>query len=260
MRKRQKFVLTAAILTFGLGWLPKIPLDYQYWYIALTGAVTLVLFLWSLKEGLNGVEWFTLPVLPVLFTVGFELFSILLVVPSGFWQPMVRGVVLAVFGVSQYALLLTTNIFSVAAIRTIALFRTATAMGFLMTLATGFLAYDAVFSFRPGFWISAPVVVIISFLLLLPSLWSVNLNEGISLKIIKYSVWMAILQGALTVAISFWPVSLTVASLFLTTMLYTYLGIAQHHFSQRLFSKTVWEYVTVGAVVLATMLLTAGLG
>ena len=44
MRKRQKFVLTAAILTFGLGWLPKIPLDYQYWYIALTAAVTLVLF------------------------------------------------------------------------------------------------------------------------------------------------------------------------------------------------------------------------
>ena len=46
---------------------------------------------------------------------------------------------------------------------------------------------------------------------------------------------------------------------FLATMLYVYLGIAQHHFSQRLFSRTVWEYVTIGTVVLVTMLITANM-
>ena len=66
-------------------------------------------------------------------------------------------------------------------------------------------------------------------------------------KLIKYSLWLAVLQGLLGLGVSLWPVSLAVASL-LTTMLYVYLGIAQHHFAQRLFSRTVWEYVTVGIV------------
>ena len=45
---------------------------------------------------------------------------------------------MALFGIGQYTLLLTANIFSVAAIRTIALFRAAVAVGFVMTLLTGF--------------------------------------------------------------------------------------------------------------------------
>ena len=90
-------------------------------------------------------------------------------------------------------------------------------------------------------------------------MWSVEVEERLSLKVIKYTIWLAILQGLMAVAISFWPVSLIVASLFLTTMLYIYLGISQHHFSQKLFTRTVWEYLTVGIVVLLTMLVTASI-
>ncbi len=255
MRKRQKFVLTALTLAAGLWGIHALPvaLEWRYWLIALLVGVAAVGSGWALREGLSGIEWLTVVLPPTLFTAGVGLFYILL--PTH-W--LARLAVVVMFGVGQYALLLTANIFSVAAIRTIALFRAAGAVGFVMTMLTGFLLYDAILSFREAWWWSAPLIMIVSMLLLLPALWSVEVEERLSLKVIKYTIWLAVLQGLMAVAISFWPVSLIVASLFLTTMLYIYLGISQHHFSQRLFSRTVWEYLTVGMVVLATMLLTAG--
>lgn len=256
MRKRQKFVLTALTLAVGLWGIHAIPvaLEWRYWLIALLVGVAAVGSGWALREGLSGVEWLTVVLPPTLFTAGVGLFYILL--PTH-W--LARLAVVVMFGVGQYALLLTANIFSVAAIRTIALFRAAGAVGFVMTMLTGFLLYDAILSFREAWWWSAPLVMIVSILLLLPALWSVEVEDKISLKVVKYTVWLAILQGLMAVAISFWPVSLIVASLFLTTMLYIYLGISQHHFSQRLFTRTVWEYLTVGIVVLFTMLATASI-
>lgn len=254
MRKRQKFVLTALILAAGLWAIHALPvaLEWRYWLITLLVGVAAAGSGWALREGLTGVEWLTVVLPPTLFTAGVGLFYILLPTP---W--LARLVVVGLFGIGQYALLLTANIFSVAAIRTIALFRAAGAVGFVMTMLTGFLLYDSILSFREAWWWSAPLVAAVSALLLLPALWSVGVEDKISLKVIKYTVWLAVLQGLMAVAISFWPVSLTVASLFLTTMLYIYLGISQHHFSQRLFSRTVWEYVTIGVVVLATMLITS---
>ena len=254
MRKRQKFVVTAVLLTGGLLGSQAVPLEWRYGLIGLLSLTSWVLAAWSLREGLVGVEWLTVVVPSALFTAGVGFFYILL--PANILARLLIGVL---FGVGQYALLLTANIFSVAAIRTIALFRAASAVGFVMTLVTGFLLYDTILSFRVGFWLVMPAVAGVSFLLALPALWSMELEEKVSVRIIKYSVWMAVLLGLLSGAISVWSVSLVVTSLFLATMLYVYLGITQHHFAQRLFSRTVWEYVTVGVVVLVTVLITASL-
>jgi hypothetical protein len=86
---------------------------------------------------------------------------------------------------------------------------------------------------------------------------SVELEEKITKQVLYFSVSTAVLLGLMTLAISFWPVSLVVSSLFLTTMLYVYLGISQHHFAERLFIKTIWEYMIVGIIVLITTLLTS---
>lgn len=255
MRKRQKFVLTSGILTVSILAIQLSPLEWRYGLIVFLAGLSWILAGWSLKEGLSGIEWLTVPFPTVLFTAGVGFFFILL--PSHWvW----RSLVLVLFGVGEYALLLTSNIFSVAAIRTIALFRAASAVGFVMTLVTGFLLYNTILSFRLAFWANGVGVAIISFLLLLPALWSVELLDKITGKIISYSAGLAVVIGMLATAIAFWPVSLAVASLFLTTTLYVFLGISQHHFSDRLFTKTIWEYVTVGMVVLVTMLVTAGWG
>ncbi len=256
MRKRQKFVLTAVVLSLGLagGQLGGVP-EWRYLFIALLSLVTVALSGWSLREGLAGWEWLTVLLPMVLFTVGVGFFYILL--PSAVWA---RLAIIILFGIGQYALLLTGNIFSVAAIRTIALSRAAQAVGFVMTLLTGFFIYDTILSFRQGLWINGPAVFVVSIGLLLPALWSVRLEERLGATLINFVLLLSLLQGILTTAISIWPISLAVSSLFLSTMLYVYLGITQHYFSDRLFKRTAWEYIIVGMVVLITMLVTSGGG
>jgi hypothetical protein len=279
MRKRQKFVLTTFLLLIGLMVFRSVPFDFKYFIAATLGLLTTILFAWSLKEGLNGIEWLTLLMLPVMFTVAFLLFTMLipndwLVGTLGFVIPSIiydripkivfevagRGLIYVLFGVSTYSLLLTENIYSVAAIRTIALLRAAHAIGFIVTVVTGFLSYYTVLTFRFSFWWVGLLVFGISFILLLPGIWSVNLEPKVSKQALIYSFWLAVLMAVLAMSVSFWPVGTAVLSLFLCTMFYVLLGITQHYFSQRLFAKTVWEYLTVGAVVLTTMLLTSGLG
>ena len=253
MRKRQKFVLTALLLSVGLTLIQFIPLEFRYISIAFLTAMTWVLSAWSLKEGLSGLEWITVLMPMTLFTGGVGFFYILL---PGSW--IAKLIIVVLFAIGQYALLLTGNIFSVAAIRTIALLRAAQAVGFLMTLLTGFFVFNTVLSFRHGFWWNAPFVFLGSLLLLLPALWSVRLEVKLTRELVMHSLTLSALLAMMSVAISIWPISLAVASLFLTTMLYTYLGITQHHFSERLFKRTAWEYIMVGVIVLVTMLLTSG--
>jgi len=252
MRKRQKFVVTAIFLALGVGAVQAAGLELKYWLIGVLGLLTWVLSAWSLKEGLTGVEWGVVTGPPVLFTVATGLFFILL--PAAWWA---RLLIVALFGVGQYALLLSANIFSVAAIRTIALLRAAHAVGFIMTLLTGFFLYDTVLSSRLWPWWVGLGTAAATFALVLPAVWSVELTEKITGRMWKYAGVLALCVGLLAGAISFWPVNLAVASLFLTTMLYVFLGVSQHHFMQKLFKRTIYEYVTVGVVVLVTMLLTS---
>lgn len=252
MRKRQKFVLTSLLLAAALAGSQTTTIEVRYMLIMLLCLVTWVLSAWSLREGLNGIEWLTVLLPQTLFTAGVGFFFILLPENIG-----AKILVVSLFAVGQYASLLTANIFSVAAIRTIALFRAASAVGFIMSLVTGFLLFNTVLSFKMGFWLNVPMVFFISIGLVIPALWSVDLQKKLDSKVVIYSLIIALGVSLFTLGISFWPVTVVVSSIFLTTMLYVYLGITQHHFSQKLFAKTVWEYVSVGVVVLVTMLLSS---
>lgn len=227
----------------------------RYPLIGIMSAAAWVLAAWSLREGLNGIEWLTVTLPSVSFTAAVGLFYILL--PQAWWA---RILIAGIFGIGEYALLLTANIYSVAAIRTIALFRAASAVGFVMTLVTGFFLFDTIFSFRQTFWINGLVVVGVGFVLIFPALWSVELLPKLSKKVIVYSWWSAVILGMMAAAVSFWPINIAVASLFVSTILYVVLGVFQHYFSQRLFGRTLWEYLTIGFVVTITTLLTAGWG
>ncbi len=255
MRKRQKLVLTTLVLACGLVAVQSAGIDVKYIFVVVLALLNWVLASWALRDGLSGIEWLTVPLPPVAFTVAIALFYVLL--PQEIWA---RTLIILAYTIGQYALLLTANIFSVAAIRTIALFRAATAVGFVMTVLTGFLLYDTILSFRVPFWLIGLLVAITSWFLLLPAVWSVKLENKLTKPVITFSIWLALMVGFLAAAISFWPISLVVSSLFLSTALYVFLGISQHHFQDRLFNKTIWEYVVVGMVVLVSMLVTSGIG
>ncbi len=244
MTKRMKLVIVAVALSLGLLGIQSIDVDARYQAIGLLAGVAYGLSAWALFNDLKGMEWLTVLILPVLYPVAVALFYFLLPV-----RLLSRVMILSIFGIGMYALLLTENIFSVAAIRTIQLLRAAHAVGFLLTLLVAFFLWDTLFSFRLAPWWNALGVGITSLPLILQGLWSVNLEEKISREVVNNSLGLSWGLTSLALMISFWPVTITIASLFLVTGLYVGLGLIQNRISGRLFKKTVTEYLWVSGLV-----------
>jgi len=255
LSKRKKFIITAIVLALGLLAIHLTGITWRYPALAILAVLTYFLSAWSLKEGLNGVEWFTVLALPVLFTISVGLFYFL--TPTSWW---VRVPMIILYGGGIYGLLLTENIFSVAAIRTIQLVRSAHAVSFLLTLATSFFIYNVIFSFRQPVWVNFIAVLLFSFPLILQGLWCINLEPKIEKSLWFKTIALSLVMGEMALVFSFWPVSVAVGSLSLTTALYITLGLTQQYLNERLFKKTINEYVAVGVAVLIVILLTTRWG
>lgn len=249
--KRQEFVLGTAILTLGLVLTQLAPIDWRYpMVVSLSVAAWLVAAL-VLREDLKGVEWVTLLALPVLFTGSVSSFYFLLPVR---W--LTRVPVAALYAIAIYGLLLTLNIYNVSANRTIALLRAAHTVGFLLTLITFFLLTHTILAFRLSGLTNMSFLALCSAVLILQSLWSVDLEAYISRR-----VWQ--LTGALTLSIlevgwilSFWPVRSTLQALFLTTFTYSLLGMAQQYLANRMYKRTLIEFFAVTIIVLIIVIIT----
>ena len=255
LNKRKKFIITAFVLALGLLAIQLFGLTWRYQAIIILAVLTYFLSAWSLIEGLSGVEWLTVLTLPVLFTIGVGFFYFL---TPALWIDRIPVIILYAAGV--YGLLLTENIFSVAAIRTIQLLRSAHAVSFLLTLVTSFFLYNVILSFRLDSWFNFGLFFVVSFPLLLQGLWCINLEERITKKIWLYSLGLSFVIGEIALVFSFWPVSVAVGSLSLTTSLYILLGLSQNQLSERLFRRTINEYIGVGIAILIVIFLTTHWG
>jgi len=255
LNKRKKFIITAIVLTLGLLAIHLTGITWRYPALVILAVLTYFLSAWSLKEGLNGVEWLTVLTLPVLFTISVGLFYFL--TPTSWWA---RVPIIILYGGGIYGLLLTENIFSVAAMRTIQLVRSAHAVSFLLTLATSFFIYNVIFSFRQPVWVNFIAVLLFSFPLILQGLWCINLEPRIEKNLWLKTVALSLVMGEMALVFSFWPVSVAVGSLSLTTTLYIALGLTQQYLNERLFKKTINEYIAVGVAVLIVILLTTRWG
>lgn len=255
LSKRGKFIFSALFLSFGFLILQMTNISYRYEAVAFLTVASGVLTIWSLIGGLNGVEWLTVLILPVYFTAGVGLFFFL--IPS---YPVAKFFVISLYGLGFYVLLLTENIFSVAAIRTIQLFRSAMAVGFLLTIITAFFIYDSILSIRFSPWVNGFLTALASFPLVLQGLWCVKLEEKLTLSLLFSSLAASLVIGELSLAFSFWPLSVAAGSLSLTTAMYTILGLAQHDLGGRLFRRTINEYLSVALAVSVIIILTTHWG
>jgi len=250
LTKRRKFILSSFFLSLGLlgiqtGWLPD-----RYLAIAILSFISVPLVFWSLSESLSRPVLITSWILPFLFTSGVGLFYFLL---PGSLAVGIPIILIYFFG--MYAVFLSQNIFSVAAIRTIQLFRSASAVSFLITLIISFLLFDTVWSFLFPYYINGLLIFTISSLLFFAGTWNIGLKEKIDKEILVYSLVPSIAIGEMAVVLSFWPVSVSLASLFLTCMIYMCLGLIQAQLKDRLFEKTVKEYLLVGITVFFVLIL-----
>jgi hypothetical protein len=164
------------------------------------------------------------------------------------------------YGISRYSLLLTLNIYNVAAIRTIQLVRAANAVGLLFTLFSAFFIYSLVWSMKPSGWILVLLVTFFSFPLILQSLWSIELEGFISKRIIIFTLVLTLALAELALSFSFWPILPTVGALALVSAMYVLLGVTHFYFTQRLKRRTTWEYLGIASLILIFIVVTTRWG
>jgi hypothetical protein len=248
MSKRQKFIATSIALSLGFLGVQVLEAPYRFYAIGGLGLFTLVLFYWSLSEGLELNSILLTLILPFFFTLGVGIFWFLL--PSSIFA---RFPVMVFYAFGIYILCLTSNIYTVAAIRTIALLRAARGVGFVLTLTTSFLVYDAVLSMKLPFYFTMGIVAALSFPLFLQGLWIIPLEPKLSKDLVNMTLIFSLLIGETALSLSFWPSTVIVGSLFLTVVVYILLGLGQAKLEVRLFSQTVREYLVVGMLVFIGM-------
>ncbi len=243
LTKRRKFVLVSLLLSFGLIVIQRLPIEERYSAIVGFAVASYFLTAWSLLSELRGSAWLTNMILPTFYPVSVALFYFLL--PA---EPVTRWIVTLLFAISMYGLLLTANIFAVASIRTIQLLRAARAVGFLLTVLSAAFLYHVIFSLRVSVGIVAPLVFLATFPLVLQGVWSYSLTGSIKRET-GYATVGSIVITEMATALSFWLIDIPMASVMLSMAMYVVLGIFQHDVEERLFTRTIQEYVGFAAIV-----------
>ena len=248
MSKRKRFIITSLVVSLGFVVIQLIDSIYRIYSISGLTLLTLILFIWSLREGLGRNLTLLTLILPVLFTLSVGIFWFLL--PANIFT---RIPVVIFYGLGIYALCLTSNIFTVAAIRTIALLRAARGVGFVLTLLTSFLVFDTVLSLREGIVVSTLLVFAFCIPVYLQGLWVMILENKFSRGLVLMTFIFSLMMAEIAASLFFWPVTIVVGSLFLTVAVYMLLGLGQARLEGRLFSQTVREYLFLGLMVLIGM-------
>jgi len=242
--KRQRFVWATLFLTFMLVLTQIVPSDYRYLCVVALSFCAFILSALTLHEDLKGIEWFTLLVLPTLYSAAVALFYFLLPVR---W--LTRIPIAALYAFGFYALLLTENIYNVAANRTIALLRAAHSVGFLMTFVTYFLLVQTVFAFRGGPVPNSIGIGILSYICIFQFLWAMELEEKASGRLVSVTIVLTVVLMQVTWILSFWPVPRMMAALFLSSVFYSLVGMAQQYIIEKMYKKTVIEFFFVCIVI-----------
>ncbi len=244
LKKRQKIIIATIVITIGLLSMHTAKLFFlRTRFVVGLGLVTYVISLWALWEGMTKLKSVVLLILPSLYVMAVASFYFLLPV-----RLMTLILVSTIFSFSFYILLLSQNVFNVAAARTIPLYRAASTVSFLFTLITAFFLFNIIYSLHLPFYWNGLVVALISLPLILQLLWSVEMNKVNGVLLI-YSFILSLVVGEGAIALSFWPVAPTIWSLVLSSMLYVLLGVVTHYMRERLSSQVVFEYLGVGGIV-----------
>lgn len=246
--KRLRYLISSVILLSGFISIQFLDEAFKFPAIAILVFFTGLLSVWCFFEGLGKNMTLTSIILPMLFTLGVGIFWFLL--PANLYT---RIPIIIFFTAGIYVLLSTMNIYTVSSSKTIALLRAARGVGFVLTLVTSFLIYDAILSIRQGVILSSILVFVSSFLLFLQGFWSIETEKEFDKTIISMSLISSLIIAELSILIFFWPVTVVVGSLFLTSGVYLLLGLGQTKLEDRLFPSVVREYLTVGFIVLIGM-------
>jgi len=245
MRRREKFVIAAIVLSLGLWSIQLVQLEFRYLAVAIFAIATYLVSAWSLSEDLQKFEWITILPFPAVYAAAVALFYFLL--PAGFLS---RFFSLGLFGVGMYALLLSANIFSVAKGRTIQLVHAANAIALLFTLLTSLLLTNTIFSLRMPFYWNALLVGLSHVPLIFMSIWSITLDQQVSKQLLSLTGILTLIIVELAIVFSFFPLSVWNVALLIMAFLYIGLGLFHNYVRGVLFTNTLTEYSLVASLTI----------
>lgn len=263
MSKRSRFVVVSLLLAICLWLTTVVNVELRFGLSLGISALAYILAVWVLFDDLKGVEWLTLMVLPTMFTLGSALFANFLpnAVPRIFGKSFEVETAILLAGIFRiiyflliatglYGVLLIENIFSVASIRTIQLFRAAKSVNFILTLLTSLFFFTTIFGLKIPFYMIGIFVLLVTYLLAFPSLWSVDLKTSEFGLLSKLSLMVGLILTLASISLAFWPVKPFMAGLMLTSMFYAQLGILEQKLSSRVYLEGVIEYALTVLIVL----------
>lgn len=244
LTKRQSFVIAVLILSFSL-LVSQQTLGKSGFYVSflISFFTDILLFFTNYKDIKENFSW-NIFILPFLYSLSFALFFFL--IPA---RLITRFILTILYAVGLYSLFLTQNIFTVAAVRTIALVSSARIVSFVITLVSYFFLTNIVYTLHLSILPTSIILFSFSFFLVLQSLWSITLEKNVQ-NYLLWSLGLTICLFEISLILWFWPSSPTIISLFLTGFFYTIVGLSQVWFSKRLFKGVMWEYIWVGVAVL----------
>src|SRR3989338_2081778 len=160
----------------------------------------------------------------------------------------------SIYALGLYSIFLSQNIFTVSAIRTIALLSGARTVSFVITLVVYFFLTNVIFSFHLNIAITLLLLFSTSLPLILHSIWTYTLDKSLTHSI-SWGLLLSLCILELTILLWFWPSTPTVIALFLTGFFYIIVGLSHIWLEKRLFKSVVLEYSWVAIVVFTVLVL-----
>lgn len=245
--KREELVIAALVLTGLMLLFYIIPLGIlKYSLIPVLIIASYGASLFVGREGLKKIEYFVLPILSVLYTISSALFYN--IIPER-W--LTRLAFIFTYGFLLYSIFLIINIFNAAKLKNIQLLKVARTIYFFVSSFTVFLFSYVILSFHFYNILESIVIGVFIFLISLTFVWSFFLNQSFSKQELFFAAFPAILIFELSLAITFWPLNIYLASLFLTSVYYSLIGIMDNLLSFKVRGWSLLEYVAINAFIFA---------
>lgn len=248
--KRQRFIISSLLLSFLILFSSFLTFSQARYFLIIIFLTTYFFVFFSILEGIDKIEWLMLFLLPVYFSLVFDAFYFLL---PGRWLTRIPFV--AIYTVSIYAILLSSNIFNVGVERSLQLFRAAFSVNFLYLVLTALLVFNLILSFKLGFFYNFILIFLLSFPLALQFLWTINPKVILEREIVKYTFLIALFVAEISLIFSFIPIQSTIFALFLTACFYSLAGLFQAYLEGRLFKERIREFIFVLIFVFVIVIL-----
>lgn len=240
IQKRIRFVISSLVLTSILLISTFFTFEKVWLFLPIFILLSYFFTYFSLLEDIEKVEWITLFIVPVIFTVVCYSFYFLFPVR---W--LTRVPYLFIYSVSMYAIFLTSNIFNVGVERNLRLYKAAFAVNYFFQTFLIFLFSSIIFSLREYFIVNAIGVGIVSFALATQLFWTIKLDLELSLEVKNHALFVGLLMAETALLLSFLPLKGSVLSLILASTYYSIGGLTSAHLDNRLFRSTIREFVAV---------------